>query len=256
MMPSIMQTPNRAMLSIIGLYNWDDKIFDLLHLPDGVDPEQVKLNILFECGSLSMLYPDWDFVYHAIDYWSKKELPTWERVYQLTQLEYNPIENYDRFEDEMEAENTAENRLRSSQESRTNSSTSEATRMSEDHAGTKQASLDQNNSVNQVAGFNTNDLATQSGTAGNTQSSSSSEGDSLHNDSEKHTDSGEDSTTGNESNKADLNRNRTRSSRIHGNIGVSTPADMMEKELSIYPEINIVDYIVNSFKRRFCVLVY
>lgn len=256
MMPSIIQTPNRAMLSIIGLYNWDDSIFNLLHLPDGVDAEQVKLNILFECGSLSMLYPDWDFVYHAIDYWSKKELPTWERVYQLTQLEYNPIENYDRFEDEMEAENTAENRLRSTQESRTNSSTSEATRMSEDHAGTKQTSVDQNNSVNQVAGFNTNDLATQSGTSGNTQSSTSSDGDSLHNDSEKHTDSGNDSTTGNESNQADLNRNRTRSSRIHGNIGVSTPADMMEKELSIYPKINIVDYIVNSFKRRFCVLVY
>ena len=128
--------------------------------------------------------------------------------------------------------------------------------MSEDHAGTQQASVDQNNSVNQVAGFNTNDLATQSGTTGNTQSSSSSEGDSLHNDSEKHTDSGNDSTTGNESNQADLNRNRTRTSRIHGNIGVSTPSDMMEKELAIYPKINIVDYIVNSFKRRFCVLVY
>lgn len=256
MMPSIMQTPNRAMLSIIGLYNWDDSIFNLLHLPDGVDAEQVKLNILFECGSLSMLYPDWDFVYHAIDYWSKKELPTWERVYQLTQLEYNPIENYDRFENEMEAENTAENRLRSTQESRKNSASSETTGMAEDHSGTTQRSLDQNNTINQVAGFNTDTLAPQNSTAGNTQSSSTADGDSIHNDSQKTENSGEDSMTGNEANQSDLNRNRTRSSRIHGNIGVSTPADMMEKELSIYPKINIVDYIVNSFKRRFCVLVY
>lgn len=256
MMPSMMQTPNRAMLSIIGLYNWDDAIFDNLHLPDGVDPENVKLNILFECGSLSMLYPDWDFVYHAIDYWSKKELPTWERVYQLSQLEYNPIENYDRIEDEMESENTAENRLRSTQESRSNSSSNESKIMSDDHSGSTQRTIDQNSSLNQVAGFNTDSLAPQSSTAGNTQSSSTSDGDMVHNESQTTENSGNDSMTGNETNAADLNRNRTRSSRIHGNIGVSTPADMMDKELSIYPRINIVDYIVNSFKRRFCVLVY
>lgn len=256
MMPSMMATPNRAMLSIIGLYNWDDQIFDNLHLPDGVDPEEVKLNILFECGTLSMLYPDWDFMYHAIDYWSKKELPTWERVYQLSKLEYNPIENYDRIEDETEAENTAENRLRSTQESRSNSASSESSLMSEDHSGTTQRNVDQNNTINQVAGFNTDTLANQGATIGNTQSSSSSDGDALHNETQKNSNSGEDSTTGNESNQADLNRNRTRSSRVHGNIGVSTPADMMEKELSIYPKINVVEYIVNSFKRRFCVLVY
>ena len=256
MLPAMMPSPNRASLSVIGLYNWDDTIFDKLHLPDGVYAEEVKMNILFNCGDLSVLYPDWDFVYNAIDYWSKKELPTWERVYQLSQLEYNPIENYDRIEDEMESENAAENRLRSTQESRINSASSETTGMAEDPTGTTQRSLDQNNTINQVAGFNTDTLAPQNSTAGNTQSSSSADGDSIHNDSQKTENSGEDSMTGNESNQSDLNRNRTRSSRVHGNIGVSTPADMMEKELSIYPKINIVDYIVESFKKRFCIMVY
>ena len=34
-----------------------------------------------------------------IGYWSKREVKIWERLYNTTLLEYNPIENYDRIED-------------------------------------------------------------------------------------------------------------------------------------------------------------
>lgn len=40
-----------------------------------------------------------------------------------------------------------------------------------------------------------------------------------------------------------------------GNIGVTTTQQMIEQERNI-SEFNIYDYIVRSFKRRFCIMLY
>lgn len=47
----------------------------------------------------------------------------------------------------------------------------------------------------------------------------------------------------------------THRGRVHGNIGVTTSQQMIEAERKI-SEFNIIDYITESFKRRFCVMVY
>lgn len=216
----MMTTPNRAALSILGLYEWDDTILDLIHLPTGVDADEVKQNILMECAELTVIYPDWDFMHKAIDWWSRKELPTWEHIYEMTQLEYNPIENYDRYESELEME-----KLRDIREHQSASKT-------------KSQSMQQSGNANQVAGFNSNDLATQSGSSGSGASSTTADG------------------AANDSQRGDSNRDKNRSSRIHGNIGVTTVAQMMEGELETYPKINIVQYITQAFKERFCIMVY
>lgn len=216
----MMTTPNRAALSILGLYEWDDTILDLIHLPTGVDPDEIKQNILMECAELTVIYPDWDFMHKAIDWWSRKELPTWEHIYEMTQLEYNPIENYDRYETELEME-----KLRDIREHQSASKT-------------KSQSMQQSGDANKVAGFNNNDLALQSGSSGSGASSTTADG------------------AANDSQRGDSNRDKNRSSRIHGNIGVTTVAQMMEGELETYPKINIVQYITQAFKERFCILVY
>lgn len=43
--------------------------------------------------------------------------------------------------------------------------------------------------------------------------------------------------------------------RTHGNIGVTTSQQMIEAERRV-SEFNIIDYITDSFKRRFCLMVY
>lgn len=48
----------------------------------------------------------------------------------------------------------------------------------------------------------------------------------------------------------------TRTSRIHGNIGVTTSQQMLEQEMQIAGKLNIYNYIVNEFKQRFCIAVY
>lgn len=252
----IMQTPNRASLSIIGLYNWDDHIFDLLQIPAGVDRNDVIQNILMECGELETMYPDWDFMYRAINFWSRKELPTWEHIYEMTQLEYNPIENYDRMETELEGENVSENRLRASERSRSSDTSSDTTNTESIHSGSKNDTVSQNNSTNQVAGFNTDTLATQSGTAGNTFSKDETSGSSLLQNEQNVSSSGSESDQENALDQGDTSRNKNRQLHAHGNIGTTTVAQMMAGELETYPQINIVNYITEAFKQRFCVLVY
>lgn len=43
---------------------------------------------------------------------------------------------------------------------------------------------------------------------------------------------------------------------VSGNIGVTTSQQMLEQELEITPKLNIYRNIIDSFKNRFCLLVY
>lgn len=45
-------------------------------------------------------------------------------------------------------------------------------------------------------------------------------------------------------------------SRVHGNIGVTTSQQMLESELEVRPKLNIFNYMIESFRQRFCLLVY
>ena len=46
-----------------------------------------------------------------------------------------------------------------------------------------------------------------------------------------------------------------RSARMWGNVGVTTTQQMIEEERRV-SEFNISDYIIESFKLRFCLLIY
>lgn len=48
----------------------------------------------------------------------------------------------------------------------------------------------------------------------------------------------------------------THTGRTHGNIGVTTSQQMLEQELTVAPKLNVYDYIIDSFRKRFCLLVY
>lgn len=94
-----------ATLSILGLYNYDPSIFDNFKLPAQMDREVVFGNLLSELAELEVLYPSNTVIKSVIGFWSSKMLEKWERLYATTQLEYNPIENYDRIEEFTDAEN-------------------------------------------------------------------------------------------------------------------------------------------------------
>lgn len=221
----------RATLSILGLYQYSPDVFDLLKLPEGVSLDSVRDNILMELAELELLYPSGTFMKTAIGIWSTKQLPVWEKLYATTKLEYNPIHNYDRTEEwtEKETGNRAESRTQS-QESNGESS------------GTVQNS-GEDTVKSDVSAFNETTYTpkekqtTTLGT-GNTSSGKAKQTTNITDDTDENS-----------------SRNNTRTGRTFGNIGVTTTQQMIEAERSVV-KFNIVDYIVEDFKRRFCLLIY
>ena len=208
--------PNRATLDIIGLYKYDSHLFDDMQLPASVTRDDVVHEILETCAELEVLYPDWDFMKSAIGHWSAVEMATWSRVEALTLAEYNPIENYDR------KESVVDTGMRNAKGSG-----------SQKAIGNSTTSTD---NLDKVAGYNTDSLGVNG-----KQTTISAGGTTGSNESQSETSEVE---------------NNVRQLRAHGNIGLTTVAEMMAGEMDIYPRINLINYIVESFKLRFCLLVY
>ena len=87
-----------AKITLIGMYNWDGTLFDLLNVPNTVDKQTLIDTILLRSGEFEVLYPDFDFLKFSIGAWSRKYQPTFTRWASALALEYNPLENYDRIE--------------------------------------------------------------------------------------------------------------------------------------------------------------
>lgn len=228
-----------ATVSLLGLKRLNDGILGELVVPDGVDVELVKDNLLAETAELEVIYPDAIFMQAMIGRWSAKELPIWERLYKTTLLEYNPIENYDRMEEWTEAEDTKKN---------TEADATGTSRTDTDGTSTRQSNTDGViNDQKYVSAYNEIEF-TPTERDNNTQNEK--------NESEQK-DVGTVSVKTSAENTTDEtgNRNLLRKGRAHGNIGVTTSQQMIEAErdVALY---NIIDVIINSFKNRFCLQVY
>lgn len=97
----------RSSISILGLYQWDSTLFDPLIVPAGIDKQNVVNNILMECAELEVLYSNPDTMKTAIGVWSRLSQSSWNRMQSALAASYDPIENYNRYED-WEDGNTSE----------------------------------------------------------------------------------------------------------------------------------------------------
>lgn len=224
------------MLTIMGMYEYDDTIFNSLVLPEGLDRNTAIDEIIMETSELECLYPSVPFLKKAIGIWSATMQSSFNRVWSAMNLEYNPIENYDRQEDE----STTGTRQHSGQDVTSGSTTNQRT------TADSREITDSGNVLNKIAGFDASALVDHdSGTSSRSGTDTAS---------------GTDNTTGTE--RTELTHGEkiadagTRTSRIHGNIGVTTSQQMLESELDLVPRLNFYRYLAEEFKRRFCILVY
>lgn len=79
----------------MGLYQYDQTLFDDMQLPEGIDKDLTVNEILLRCADLELIYPDWNFMKYAIEHWSKVNAWSFAKMYDTTQLSYNPIWNKD-----------------------------------------------------------------------------------------------------------------------------------------------------------------
>lgn len=234
---------NRPFASIMALYQYDPTIFDDMHLPEALDEELLTDNIMLELGELGLLYADPDLMKFYIERWSRKNLEKWTKLYETTQYEYDPIENYNRTETgtvtDTETHNTIELETRD-----LNGSNNEVRDLdgSVTNSGTDNVAKTVN-AYNEGVGVESERDTTTHGMVQASEDNGSID--------RTLTDQGtvEDKKTG-----TVTNANVT-SLNMKGNIGVTTTQQMIEQERGIL-EFNIYDYIVDDFKDQFCVRVW
>ena len=92
-------------MTMIGLENWmhqnNDSLFAEMVLPESelIDRDVLINHMLMKCGEFEVLYANPSFLKSAIGNWSKAYQRTFEKWVEGLNVEYNPIENYDRIEE-------------------------------------------------------------------------------------------------------------------------------------------------------------
>ena len=219
------------LLSIMGLYEYDNNIFQGLQVPTGLNREAVINEILLQCAELEIIYPNIDIMKLAITTWSIANQYTWQKLYDTMVVDYNPIWNVDANVTETLAgtENRDIERSGSGSNNRTlNLADNETVNITDTEA---------------VKGFNSDTWA------------ESHKNNKAGTDNTTHTGTDNIAITDSESVDDDLTRSETRTQRRTGNIGVTTTQQMLEQERAI-AEFNMISYIAQSFKQRFCLLIY
>ena len=304
-----------ARLSVLGLYKSDSGLFSEMVYPSGFtsDEKQTTVgNILAECAELECLFPDPDTMKTMIGLWSKLNISVWERIFTASQLEYNPIENYNRTEletisddrtdthsgNDVNKQTGTDTRLldntqtHSGSDTHTTSETHTGTdthTISETHSGTDTHTISETHSgtdttTNSITAYDANTQYVHDTSAllhghGISGSDALAHGESIsgsdalaHGESisgsdalahgHKIIDDGSDSITYGKTEtlthgeKIVSEGDITKNSHISGNIGVTTSQQMLEQEIEVSAKLNVIKMIVDSFKERFCLLVY
>ena len=244
--------PQEGKISLLGLANWNENLFGNMNWPDpfnGVSPvldKQAFLSELFSrTAELEIIYTDPRFMQFMIAHWSKTRLPVWNLLWETTQYEYNPIENYNRIEDGTDTDKhtgtTSDTHTGTDSYGDTltkqGTDTNTTTPLNEkyiaaydsaaagDADGLVKTERDEGETVNETV-YGTTDSTTGSQTYGSTM---------THGYADTMT------------KEHDLN--------VHGNIGTVTTQKMIQEQREIVM-FNFYDVMIRDFMERFCILVY
>lgn len=203
-------------MSILGLYNYDNTLFSTMQVPEGVDRDNILVPNLL--AELAEL----EVLYTDPDI-MKTLINVWSRkqlpVWNKLQATVNLEYNpiYNKDGYYEETESTE----RENSNSTTDSLTAAVT-----DAGTN---------LNQVSAFNSSTFENR-------------EKDTLNN-TRNQTQTNTGTSSGTESGEVKRSRHE------YGNIGVTTTQQMINEEREVV-KFNMVNYIIEDFKQRFCILVY
>ena len=75
-------------VSFLGLYNYDNSIFDDLQVPAGVDKTLVQNTLMMETADLEVLQPDPVIMRQVLGWFSQRRLDAWTRVYTALSSKY------------------------------------------------------------------------------------------------------------------------------------------------------------------------
>jgi hypothetical protein len=256
-----------AKMTLIGMYNYDQTLFNGLTFPAGIDKDIAVNEILVRANEFCVLYTDPDFMKIQIGIWGQKHFRTFEKwVYALAQ-EFNPLHNYDRheeFEDHSGKKSTSKTTA-DYKDARTVDMTADRSpnlRVTQSENGTetngqmfpasdetKVSAYD--SSTYQPKEKTTHDIGTVQKDTSNSVNQSTTGSDITNN-------SGTDDLT-RKGTLADTSGSETVNSshtaHLYGNIGVTTSTQMLEDYLRV-ERWNIYENIADIFVDEFCIQIY
>lgn len=214
--------------TLLGWYNYDPSIFEGLVVPEELEKETVIDSILMRCGEFSIIYSNPEFLKFAITNWSERHKRQFERIYKALTEDYNPIHNYDRYEE-----------------------------ITDKRQGEK-SSTEEENLENTVTA---NSGSTSGGTSENRISADNAESYQPDNinitDNKTNTNSTEKANGKNNTDYNDnYNEDYTHNGHLYGNIGVTTSMSMVEDETNLRYRLGIYDIIASKFVEEFCIAIY
>ena len=100
-----------AKMTILGLYQYgayDQKdLFQNMKIPSGIDRQDLIDNILEQGAAFEILYPDFEYLQFSIGAWSKRWYRTMEKWLEALNVQYDPLNNYDRHEEWTDNDNVS-----------------------------------------------------------------------------------------------------------------------------------------------------
>lgn len=256
-----------AKLTLIGLYNYDQTLFNGLTFPAGIDKDIAVNEILMKANEFCVLYTDPDFMKIQIGIWGQKHYRTFDKWIKALAEEFNPLHNYDRHEEFTDggSKSTSAKTTANYSDNRTVNMTAERTPdIRETVTGSDTVTDGQmfpGTDETQVSAYDSSSYQPKEKTThdmGTIEHNTSTSSSSLTSGSDKTTNDGTDNvshsgtladTTGSETTSA------THKAHIYGNIGVTTSTQMLEDYLRV-ERWNIYEQIADIFVDEFCIQIY
>lgn len=264
-----------AWISVAGIFNHRPDIFDELTLPvkadivndkieyidniEELDRETLINNILFELGELELLYADPDFLKSMIGVWARLEKGNWLSLWETMLYKYNPIWNKDgEIIESRDLEKGGTVQIGKSGTIGNVRTLGTTKQLTNQESGTASSTSSGNRTIaHNVTGYDTNSYSPNTqdveNTSGSVNGSDSRSGSGTVTDTGTITDQG--TSSAQESSESAGTESETSTRIERGNIGVTMTQDMIKQQREIV-QFNILEYITQSFKRRFCLMVY
>lgn len=278
-----------ATMSLLGLYNYDESLLDGLieNLPnkDGIpsgyadsyytdvaiEPLSVVENLLVECAEFEIMYSDFNALKRIIKIWSVKEKAVWQKMFNTTCYKYNPIWNKNGRSSWTERQTGSGTRTETENASKTTNAngttndeyTSTSTTTNKTTGTGTNTRTGQDETTGKVSAYDSTDFQNREKTNSTASENNSTESTEDFTGNGKVTNSGTktiantgDETTVVSRETSDNNAGEiTHEQSETGNIGVTMTQQMIsaEREIAVF---NIIDFIINDFKERFCLRIY
>lgn len=251
----------QARLSILGMYEYNGTIFDELVLPENLHEsrEDFIYNLLLRVADFGCIYPNPEFLKKAIGTWSRQEVANWSWLFETQNYEYNPIWNVDVHDSTREDRKETRNLRGTNDETRDLHGTNNETRNLQ---GTDSGTVNTADSGSDVETVKVNAFNDGAGTQ-KQQTTYNYGKNELETRNLQNTNTGTDnyvsSDTGTDNyvstDTGTIDHNDKIEFYKRGNQGVTTTQQMIREEQEL-AKFNIDDYIIEEFKKRFCIMLY